>query len=96
MIRQFIEGRRQPIVYSLASIVLSVILIALVGGWYVKATADRAVRQSEQRWCAILSIYHDAYTNQPAPPTQTGRDVVNQLEKLYTDFHCGRAIRKGR
>lgn len=96
MIRQFIEGRRQPIIYSLASIVFSVILIALVGGWYVKTTADHAVRKSEQRWCAILAIYHDAYKNQPPPPTQTGRDVVFQLERQYTEFHCERASRKGR
>lgn len=44
--------------------------------------------ENNRRWCGILRVYHQAYAQNPPPPTQLGRDIQAQLESLYEDFGC--------
>lgn len=46
-----------------------------------------AIRQSEQKWCAVLGIFEIAYAANP-PTTPTGRDVASRMHSLYIDFRC--------
>ena len=45
-------------------------------------------RQSNHRWCALVSTLDDAYTQNP-PATETGRRVAQQIHVLRSDFGCG-------
>jgi hypothetical protein len=70
--------------YFLLLIYVSMLAVVAAGIWYTNYTADQANR----RWCGVLRVYHDAYAGNPAPTTQAGRDIRNQLERLYADFRC--------
>lgn len=41
-------------------------------------------RQSEQKWCALLSIL----TGGPPSTTERGKVVADALDQLRRDFHC--------
>lgn len=49
---------------------------------------NKVAQDTSRQWCGVLRIYHDAYANNPEPPTQLGKDIKAQLEALYVDFHC--------
>jgi len=69
--------------------VLLVVFVALLGGIGLSIYhTNRVAAESNRRWCGVLRVYHDAYANNPEPPTQLGRDIKAQLEDLYADFHC--------
>lgn len=70
--------------YLLLVIYVSILAVVFAGIWYTNYTSD----QNDRRWCGILRVYHDAYAQNPTPPTQLGKDIQAQLEQLYTDFHC--------
>lgn len=48
---------------------------------------NRAARESEQKWCGIVSTLDDVYQGQP-PQTPVGRDMAEQLSQLRRDFGC--------
>lgn len=73
--------------YLLVAIYLS--MFAAVGTTMIYT--NHVAGESNRRWCGILAVYHNAYAQNPAPPTQLGRDIQTQLETLYTDFDCASA-----
>jgi len=48
---------------------------------------NRAARESEQKWCGIVSTLDDVYSSTP-PQTPVGKDMAEQLRKLRDDFGC--------
>lgn len=70
--------------YILVVVYLSMFALALASMLWSSHVAD----QSNRRWCGILSAYHKAYASNPGPTTPAGRDIRDQLEQLYVDFHC--------
>lgn len=80
--------------------VLLMVFAALLGGtalniYYTNYVAEQSKRQyreiteqGDRRWCGLFGVYHDAYAQNPAPPTQLGKDIQAQLEALYVEFHC--------
>ena len=70
--------------YMLAIIYASILAMVGISIWYTSYTAD----QNNRKWCGVLRVYHDAYTSNPPPTTQAGRDIQRQLEQLYAEFHC--------
>ena len=67
-------------------VVIYVSMFAAVGANV--AYTNRVAQDTDRQWCGVLRIYHDAYANNPEPPTQLGRDIKVQLEQLYAQFHC--------
>lgn len=70
--------------YVLAVVYVSMFAMSLVNILYTNHVAE----QSNRQWCGVLRIYHDAAQTNPPPASQYGRDILAQLEQLYTDFHC--------
>lgn len=69
--------------------VLAVIYLSLFGAVFACFVyADHVADQNNRRWCGVLRVYHDAYRQNPPPPTQLGRDIQQQIEQLYADFRC--------
>lgn len=56
-------------------------------GWNVWYT-NHVAQEGNSRWCGTLRVYHDAYASNPPPPTQLGKDIQAELERLYRDFRC--------
>lgn len=70
--------------YLLVAIFASQLALTLASVMWSSHVAD----QSNRRWCGVLRVYHDAYATNPPPATQAGRDIRDQLEQLFSDFHC--------
>lgn len=75
--------------YLLAVIYASLFLAVLGNMLYTNHVAD----VNNRKWCGLLGAYHDAYANNPEPPTQLGKDIKAQLEARYVDFRC-ESVRK--
>lgn len=94
MIKKFIEGKRQPVWYSLASVFISVILIAAAGGAYVKKTTDRAIHESERKQCALVTIIDDYFRSSPLPPAvddaqaRARKEYARAVHQQRLDFRC--------
>jgi hypothetical protein len=65
MIKKLLLGQRQPVWYSLASIFVSVIMVALLGAIYVKKTVDDGVQRSERKQCGLIIIIDDYFHKTP-------------------------------
>lgn len=78
------HGISRSTVYVLVVIYLSMFTALAAIILYTNHVAE----QNDRRWCGILRVYHDAYAHNPPPPTQLGRDIQVQLERLYVDFGC--------
>ncbi|HEY7043261.1 MAG TPA: hypothetical protein VH419_06295 [Nocardioidaceae bacterium] len=81
--------------YILAVVYASMFLAVLGNMLYTNHVAEQSVQRSrqqaelnDQRWCGLLEKYREAYSSNPAPTTQLGRDIRAQLEQLYEDFRC--------
>lgn len=70
--------------YVLAVIYASMFAMVIGTALY----SNYVARQSEQKWCGVLRVYHNAYRQNPPPPTQLGKDIQKQLEQQYVQFHC--------
>lgn len=49
--------------------------------------ANAAARQSEQRWCGIVTTLDDAYRATP-PQTPAGQKIAAEFAQLRHDFRC--------
>lgn len=79
---------QMPLWYSLLALVVSMVLTAAVA----VVIADRAARQSERRWCGIVTTLDDTYRATP-PTTPTGRRQAAEIAKLRADFGCPPPLR---
>lgn len=51
------------------------------------AYANRVARESERKWCNIVSTMDDSYAQTP-PQTPAGRRIAADIAKLRTEFGC--------
>ncbi|KPC64739.1 hypothetical protein, partial [Streptomyces chattanoogensis] len=49
--------------------------------------ADRAARESEQRWCGLITTMDRAYREEP-PATDLGRQLARDIAELRREFRC--------
>jgi len=79
-----------------AMTVTCVVLIAFAAAsvLYANQRAERSERRAEQidresnrRWCALLSTYDEAYREAP-PVTKTGKTLATEVARLRTQFGC--------
>lgn len=95
MIRRLLEGQRQPVWYSLASILISVFLVAGIGAAFVTKTVDNGVRESERKQCGLIVIIDDYFNKTtPLPPASDDAQAHARVEyaravhQQRIDFHC--------
>jgi hypothetical protein len=71
-------------------------LIGVAGGMFVYAdsvgqrseeTAERFIRESQQKWCGIVTLFDDTYKANP-PQTPTGQRLAGEMTALRTHFGC--------
>ncbi|MFI6332906.1 hypothetical protein ACIBBG_31945 [Micromonospora chersina] len=48
---------------------------------------NRVARESERKWCGIVSTMDDAYADTP-PQTPAGRKIAVDIARLRADFGC--------
>lgn len=76
--------------YLLVAVVVSMMLLAAAGiaytNWSIKRQSA-AERESDRRWCQLLTTLDDAY--QAAPPqTDTGRRLATDVHNLRAELGC--------
>jgi len=68
--------------------VLVAVLLAAVASSAVSIIySNEAARQSEQRWCGVVSTLDDAYRQTP-PQTPAGQKIARDIRQLRADFGC--------
>jgi hypothetical protein len=73
----------QPVWYSLVAILVSVLVTVAAAVVYTNSTA----RESERKWCDVVTTMDDAY--QVAPPTtEIGRKLARDIHRLRERFDC--------
>lgn len=72
--------------------ILAVIVAGVSYTNYVQRQADRRhdkiVRESEQKWCELLTIITSGPTPPPGPAGERARVVSAELDKLRRSFGC--------
>ncbi|MFC3504793.1 hypothetical protein ACFOOK_28030 [Micromonospora krabiensis] len=68
-----------------AMTVTFVVMIAFAGASVIYA--NHAARESEQKWCGLVTTLDRVYTDNP-PQTPVGRDMAAQIRQLRIDFDC--------
>lgn len=74
---------RQPVWYSLVAILISVLVTVAATVVYTNSTA----RESERKWCSLVSTLDDAYRITP-PTTEIGRKLARDIHTLRERFDC--------
>lgn len=75
----------------LATIVLSMLAVALAGVVYighVDSQREAAERESDRRWCDLLVTLDDAYTSGTPPATEVGKRVAAAIHTLRVQLGC--------
>ncbi len=72
-----------PVWYALVAILVS--MLAMAGAAVL--IADRAARESEQRWCGLITTMDRAYREEP-PATDLGRQLARDIAELRREFRC--------
>ena len=68
--------------------VLVACLVAAIGASAVSIIySNEAARQSEQRWCGVVTTLDDAYRQSP-PQTPAGQKIARDIRQLRADFGC--------
>lgn len=76
--------------YLLVAIVGS--LLALAGGGYAYTNyalgqQERAERESDRRWCRLLTTLDEAYQGTP-PQSELGRRLADDIHSLRAELGC--------
>lgn len=82
----------KPRWYALLMVVLSmIVLTGLSVGWtsYVDGQREQSEREADRRWCVLLVIVDDAYSDAP-PTTETGRRLAEAYRQMLKAFDCVR------
>lgn len=67
--------------------VLIAYVLAFGASGLAMAYANRVARDSEQRWCGIVTTLDDAYRATP-PATPTGQQLAANISRLRADIGC--------
>lgn len=76
--------------YGLVGMLISTLLLALSGFLYVnyqQASAQKAERENDRRWCQLLITLDQAYSTSP-PTSELGRRVALAIHSLRTELGC--------
>lgn len=76
--------------YFLATVVVSVLLVAGAGIWYTNYAIkqqERTEREQDRRWCALLTQIDNSYQRTP-PTTETGKVFAQTLHQLRVELGC--------
>ncbi|MFG3709474.1 hypothetical protein [Micromonospora sp. NPDC047730] len=65
------------------------LLVAAASSLVSIVYANAAARQSEQRWCGIVTTLDDAYRATP-PQSEAGRKIAADIARLRGEFRCDR------
>jgi hypothetical protein len=71
------------VLYALIVVIALQLAVAVNGIWY----ANKVARDSEEKWCAIITSLDDAYRQQP-PSTDTGRRIAAEMHELRASLKC--------
>lgn len=76
--------------YRFAAVVVSLLVLGIASvSWtaYVDHRRAAAERESDRRWCDLLSTLDEAYSSTP-PSTDLGRRVADAIHSLRVDLDC--------
>lgn len=73
----------QAAIYALVVVFISALVMTVVSVQY----ANYVDRESNTRWCGLMTTLDNAYTAQP-PTTETGKTVAAEIHKLRNEFAC--------
>jgi hypothetical protein len=82
--------RPAPLWYVLVAVLVSSLLVSSAGIWYtnyVDGQRERAERESDRRWCALLTDLDGAYESS-TPQTELGRRIAAAIHELRGGFGC--------
>ncbi len=87
-----VAGRELPVSAwrTLVVAVACMVILAVAGVLYTGHAIreqDRAEREQDRRWCALLVTLDDQY-RAPPPTTETGRRVAAAIAFLRESFGC--------
>lgn len=87
-------ARELTMLRMVLTITVSFLILVVAGLLYTNFVQHQSetrfqdsIRQSEQRWCAIVGLFDDTYRSNP-PTTPTGRRVADLMHELRVDFRC--------
>lgn len=83
MIRRFIIGDRQPVVYSLTAIVASMFLVMFFNLWYTQ----REIVENNHKLCTVIVASDDAWRSFP-PKTDATKKLADRMHDLREDYKC--------
>lgn len=81
-------GRRR---YSWLAYLLTLTLLFGAAVWYTRYSLGQqaaAERESDRRWCQLLTTLDEAYSAAP-PTTPTGRRLAGDIHQLRAELGCG-------
>ena len=64
--------------------VVTVLALALSGIWYT----NYVDRQSDKKWCELLTLIYTAQKDQPPSPDERVNAYRRQIAQLRHDLHC--------
>ena len=67
--------------------VMVALVFAILAAAASMAYATRVARDSERKWCGLVSTLDDAYQQTP-PQTPAGRQVAADVHRLRGQFDC--------
>lgn len=82
--------RPAPVWYVLVTVTASMLLVSVAGIWYtnhVDTKRERAERESDRRWCVLLTDLDGAYGS-ATPQTELGRRIAAAIHELRGGFGC--------
>lgn len=68
-------------------VLLIVLIAAIASAAAAMVYANRAARDSEHKWCGIVTTLDDAYRETP-PQSPAGRRIAVDLAELRREFDC--------
>ena len=67
--------------------VLAAYVLAIAAAGFSMVYANRVARESEHRWCGLITTLDDAYRSRP-PGSETGRELAADIARLRRDLGC--------
>lgn len=80
-----------PVWYTVGIVILMLVGLGMFNLLYINVAVsrqDRVERESDRRWCQLLTTLDDAYRAAP-PQSETGRRLATDIHKLRQDLGCG-------
>jgi hypothetical protein len=70
-------------------VVMIVVFVSIVAvGIGSVLYSNYVARESNRKWCGIVTTLDDAYTQSPAPTMPVGKRIAIEMKELRRDFGC--------